>query len=159
MTPNDAPVLKDIHLPPDPSWWPPAPGWWLLAFLLLVLIALIVRFSVPRWQQRQRIIRAMAEFEIIVASFDGQQNHLKLAAELSKYLRRVTLLRSPHAVALSGDAWLDHLDAAAGTQEFRTGIGRVLLDAPYRPAQPFDAPALIALTRRWSRAALRSSHA
>ncbi|MBP6325901.1 MAG: DUF4381 domain-containing protein, partial [Dokdonella sp.] len=24
----DGPQLRDIHLPPDPSWWPPAPGWW-----------------------------------------------------------------------------------------------------------------------------------
>ncbi|QBB71989.1 DUF4381 domain-containing protein [Pseudolysobacter antarcticus] len=159
MNPNDAPVLQDIHLPPDPSWWPPAPGWWLLAFVLFVMIALIVRFSVPRWRQRRRSVRALAEFENIVTSFHGQQNHLKLAADLSQYLRRVTLLRMPHAVALSGDAWLDHLDTAAGTQEFRTGIGRVLLDAPYRPAQPFDAPALIALTRRWTCAVLRSSHA
>ena len=29
------PDLRDIHLPPAPSWWPPAPGWWLLAFVLL----------------------------------------------------------------------------------------------------------------------------
>lgn len=159
MNPNDAPVLQDIHLPPDPSWWPPAPGWWLLAFLLLAVIALVVRFSVPRWRQRRRKIHAMAEFERIVTAFHNQQNHLKLAVDVSQYLRRVTLLRTPHAVAFSGDAWLDHLDAAAGTQEFRTGIGRVLLDAPYRPAQSFDAPALIALTRRWTCATLRSSHA
>ncbi len=159
MNPNDAPVLQDIHLPPDPSWWPPAPGWWLLAFLLLVLIALVVRFSVPRWRQRRRGIGVMAEFERIVTAFHNQQNHPQLAADLSQYLRRVTLLHEPHAAALSGDAWLDHLDAAAGTQEFRQGIGRVLLDAPYRPAQPFDAAALIALIRRWTRATLRSSHA
>ena len=34
------PVLRDIHLPPDPSWWPPAPGWWMLAGLLLLLALL-----------------------------------------------------------------------------------------------------------------------
>jgi len=159
VNPNDAPVLQDIHLPPGPSWWPPAPGWWLVAFLLLVLIALAVRFAVPRWQRRRRGIRVMAEFERIVTAFHNQQNHRKLAADLSRYLRRVTLLHEPRAVAFSGDAWLAHLDAAAGTKKFRTGIGRVLLDAPYRPTQPFDAPALIALTRRWTRATLRSSHA
>ena len=27
----DTLVLRDVHVPPAPSWWPPAPGWWLLA--------------------------------------------------------------------------------------------------------------------------------
>ena len=30
--------LRDIHLPPEPSWWPPAPGWWLLALLLVIYL-------------------------------------------------------------------------------------------------------------------------
>jgi hypothetical protein len=30
--------LRDIHLPPDPSWWPPAPGWWMLAALAAVML-------------------------------------------------------------------------------------------------------------------------
>ena len=32
--PPPGPQLRDIHLPPAPSWWPPAPGWWVLAALL-----------------------------------------------------------------------------------------------------------------------------
>lgn len=159
MNAGDAPTLRDIHLPPDPSWWPPAPGWWLLAILFLTLIGLALLMGLPRWRQRRHGIRVMAEFERIVMAFHTHQNHARVAAELSQYLRRVTLLCQPQAVALSGAAWLAHLDAVADTQEFREGIGRVLLDAPYRAAQAFDAPALIALVRRWVRAALRNSHA
>ena len=41
---TQGPVLRDIHLPPDPSWWPPAPGWWMLA-ALVVTIATINAFN------------------------------------------------------------------------------------------------------------------
>ena len=33
--------LRDVHLPPDPSWWPPAPGWWILAAVIAVIILLV----------------------------------------------------------------------------------------------------------------------
>ena len=35
MTTPAGPVLRDIHLPPEPSWWPPAPGWWILFVLAM----------------------------------------------------------------------------------------------------------------------------
>ena len=39
MNAASGPDLRDIHLPPTPSWWPPAPGWWLLAIVVLIAIA------------------------------------------------------------------------------------------------------------------------
>ena len=57
MNPQDAPQLRDIHLPPDPGWWPPAPGWWLLALLLLLSGVFASRHAwralrVRRWRRR-----------------------------------------------------------------------------------------------------------
>ena len=38
----DTLVLRDVHVPPAPSWWPPAPGWWLLAgVVVLVLLGIV----------------------------------------------------------------------------------------------------------------------
>ena len=39
--------LRDIHLPPEPSWWPPAPGWWLLAAILVAAIVVLTPLILP----------------------------------------------------------------------------------------------------------------
>ena len=77
-----------------------------------------------------------------------------LAAALSQFLRRMALRDMPAAAALSNEHWLQYLDSRLVGDEFARGVGRVLLDAPFRPAQTYDAPALIALVRRWTRSAL-----
>jgi hypothetical protein len=146
MNPTNGPVLRDIHPPAPPSWWPPAPGWWLLAAVLIALLAITFVYLYRKAQQRRRRRELLVEFERAVATTndDGPM----LAATLSKFLRRAQLRATPRAAALSGAAWLAHLDGQAGSEEFSAGVGRALVDAPYRPRADFDAPALIALTRR-----------
>ncbi|MGA8277087.1 MAG: DUF4381 domain-containing protein [Rhodanobacteraceae bacterium] len=156
MNPATGPQLRDIHLPPMPSWWPPAPGWWLLGALLLgaLVIAsvwLLRRWRVWRW--RRRIDSELAE---IAAAHDASADGPRLAAAISQMLRRGTLLVERRAAALPGEAWLEFLDARIGGQDFRRGAGRALIDAPYRRAVEVDAPALTALARRWLARALRT---
>jgi hypothetical protein len=146
------PVLRDIHLPPPPGWWPPAPGWWLLAGLCLGLG--IVAFV--RWRARRRTrLRRRALLHELDRCIDAAHGDAPaLAAALSRFLRRMALRDRPAAAALVGEAWLDYLDARSSGDEFRCGVGRVLIDAPYRPIAAYDSVALIALVRRWTRAAL-----
>jgi len=146
VNPANGPVLRDIHAPLPPSWWPPAPGWWLLAVAIAALLVIISIQLYRKAQVRRRRLALIAEFERAVA--DARDNASTLAATLSILLRRAQLRRAPHAATLSGLAWLDHLDRVTGSDEFTTGVGRVLVDAPYRPRTQFDAPALIALVRR-----------
>lgn len=152
MTPTDGPVLRDIHLPPPPDWWPPAPGWWVLAascLLFLIVTAL-------RWRKLRRLRRqhqaVLRELDRCVAKADG--NAVALAASLSHFLRRMALRDTPEAAAYEGERWLQYLDKRGATEEFRRGIGRVLVEAPYRPAMNYDMTALIALVRRWTRSTL-----
>jgi hypothetical protein len=77
-----------------------------------------------------------------------------LAAALSHFLRRMAARENPQAVAYSGERWLEYLDGRYAGDEFRSGPGRVLIDAPFQPTTDYDAVALIALVRRWTRAAL-----
>jgi hypothetical protein len=160
------PDLRDIHLPPAPSWWPPAPGWWILAIVLLIAIgfgiAILVReVRAQRWRKR-----VIAELDRIAATHASQPDHVQLAADVSQLLRRASRLIEPGAAALEGEAWLDFLDRhfdSASTrsgddQRFRSAAGRALIDAPYRRADDanahVDATQLIALARVWLKRAL-----
>ena len=160
------PDLRDIHLPPAPSWWPPAPGWWIVAIVLLIAIG----FGV-----------AMLVREIRARRWHGASSPSSIASRrcmprspttcvsrptVSQLLRRASRLIEPAAAALQGDAWLDFLDRqfdAASTRArvedaFAPATGRALIDAPYRRADDasaqVDATQLIALARDWLKRAL-----
>ena len=149
MPPDLAVQLRDIHLPADPRWWPPAPGWWLLAGALLLVSVLAWR-HLPGWWRRQRVRRAaLRELRVLSRRPAGELP----MAELSTLLRRVAMSRDPRArvAALTGDRWLEYLDRAAGTREFRHGPGRCLASAPYGGPGPEDAAAVMALAEHWIR--------
>jgi hypothetical protein len=149
------PELRDIHLPQTPGWWPPAPGWWLLAFVLLALLAFGLRHLWRREQRRRWRRRVRAELEQIVATHAASGDSLRLATDLSRLLRRASLLLDARAAALRGEAWLEFLDARMppGAPTFRAAAAEALVDAPFRrPGDGHanvDAPALITLVRRW----------
>lgn len=151
MNAAPGPVLRDIHLPPLPGWWPPAPGWWLLCALLLAGATLAWWKWRPRRQARRRARRVLAEFEQNIAALRDAAQAAMLASALSSFARRLVRECAPHAVALRGEAWLAQLDRIGATDEFSRGVGRALIDAPYRPNAQFDAAALVALMRRWTR--------
>lgn len=142
------PELRDIHLPPDPSWFPPAPGWWLLAMLLIAATAWITRRVVRRVAQRRWQAALQAEVDRIVADHAGHRDPRRATAEISQLLRRAALRLDPPAAAYSGEAWLAWLEAR-GTSGFVEGPGQILVDAPWRRAPEVDTDALFALTRRW----------
>ena len=143
---TQGPELRDIHLPAPPSWWPPAPGWWLLAILAITLCIFLLRYCYRMRQRRLRRRALLAEFERTASA--SQSNLPALAAALSAFLRRLAMHTTPSAATLAGEAWLAHLDARLGGEEFSKGVGRALIEAPYRAQAEFDAPALVALTRR-----------
>ena len=140
------PELRDIHVPAPPSWWPPAPGWWLLAALAVALCVFLFLYFRKRLRQRRRYRAVMAEFERTVETASADTP--ALAAALSAFLRRLAMRGVPSAAAFSGDAWLAHLDTTLGGDEFSKGVGRALVEAPYRTHAEVDKPALIALARR-----------
>ena len=152
MNPAAGPTLRDIHLPPPPGWWPPAPGWWLLG-LAIVLCGIFAFKKLYIMQNTRRTRKAvMTELDRYIDAARGDP--AALAAALSQFLRRMALRDTPAAAALPDERWLRYLDSHLVGDEFARGVGRVLLDAPFRPAQAYDRAALIALVRRWTRNAL-----
>lgn len=175
MSAPAGPDLRDIHLPPAPSWWPPAPGWWLLAIVVVATVAYAIAMLVRALRERRWRRRVAAELERIAASHAAEPDPVRLAADVSQLLRRASLLIEPEAAALNGEAWLAFLDrqfdeprkardengdrsANDAAPRFRTTTGRALIDAPYRrtgdPAASVDASALLGLARSWLRRAL-----
>jgi len=144
LTPTELP-LRDIHLPADIGWWPLAPGWWLLLAMTLLLalgLGLLVRF------RRRRRLRRLALAQLgNLQTLEGNQ----LAAALSRLLRQAALAHFPrHQVAgLTGAAWLQFLDRPFSDQPFQSGVGRCLVEAPYRNDVQVAGPDLLALARRW----------
>ena len=146
MSPAPGPELRDIHLPPPPSWWAQAPGWWLRGGLCLVIVIFTFLYFYKKMQRRRRWRALMAEFDRTVAATNDDAP--ALAAALSGFLRRLSLTDAPASAVLTGDAWLEHLDKRVASDEFSAGVGRALIDAPYRAHADYDASALIALVRR-----------
>lgn len=143
---TQAPVLRDIHLPGQPSWWPPAPGWWLLAALAAIALVLIWRAWAGR-RHRARLQRAL--HDELVALRSERPGAAAQVAAMSLLLRRAAKRYAPHALTLRDQAWLEFLDGDDGARPFSQGAGRLLLDGPYRrDLDPAEAEALAALIER-----------
>ncbi|HWS27736.1 MAG TPA: DUF4381 domain-containing protein [Xanthomonadales bacterium] len=139
--------LRDIHLPPEPSWWPPAPGWWLLAMVLCLLAWHLTRLGLRHWRARQRRLALVAEFDSVL-TLSGSAVQL---AAISQLLRRAARSSDPAAASLVGSAWLEFLDRSADSDSapFSQGPGKLLLDGPYRmDPDPASVAALIAPARQ-----------
>lgn len=145
-TPATGLLLRDIHLPPNPSWWPLAPGWWGVALVLLAVVA----FLLWRWRMhRQRRVlerRMLQEVDVLLAQWHDEPQ--KLASGLHQLLRRGALRYDVGAAHHHGEDWRRTLaiipvDAPTLDQLM------VLEEAMYRPAVSFDTDITLAAVRRW----------
>jgi hypothetical protein len=134
------PALRDIHLPAEPALWPPAPGWWLLAAIVVVLVAYGIHRLVRHVRRHRRHAQVLHELETIVGRWRADSDDVRLAADLSRFLRRLGRAVDPSSVAWEGRRWIEFLD--------RHGDGfdadaASLLDAPYRAHATIDADGLV----------------
>lgn len=148
----ESPQLRDIHLPPSPSWWPPAPGWWGLA-VLLVLVLLLLGWWWRRASRRHRnhgVI--LAQIDAIALRHAGDT--AAFAAGMHRLLRQVVRLYDASAVHARDAAWRE---ALAKVSVDNTTLDRLIsLDtAMYRPGAPLDEAAVTAAMHRWLARALR----
>ena len=137
-------LIEQLTEPAEPPPIPMIPltwGWAVLAALVLAALAYAVRRGI-----RHR--RANAYRRAALALLDGAGDD---PARLAAILRRTALAAYPRVkvASLSGQEWLQFLDAQVGGTAFSTGAGRGLATEPYRPTGP--DPQLRPLVAQWIR--------
>lgn len=150
------PVLRDIHLPAEPSWWPPAPGWWLLAVLALLVFAGLAWVWQRRCRVRQRQRRILGELENLVRRHREDGDRAALLGGLHQLLRRVAREQDAAAVHLRGDAWRHVLARVPVDAATRDSLHR-LEQLIYQPPRSGDENDLVEAARRWLRLAVKPS--
>jgi hypothetical protein len=150
--PQDGPVLRDIHMPPAPSWWPLAPGWWVLLALvcaLAIVLWLIYRGAAKKHRMRERIL---AEIEEVSARHP--HDDAAYAASLHQLLRRAARRYAIDAHSSQGERWKQVLSQVSVDSSIVDAL--MTLDARmYQPHTTFDRARVEAAARRWLDAALR----
>lgn len=150
--PASGPSLRDIHLPPEPSWWPPALGWWVLAGLLL----LAGLTAIWQWRKHRRALhqhrQALLELDRLVMQHRGDGDQAALASGLHQLLRRVARKHDALAAQQRGEAWrqtLARMPVDAATLDRLLALDQQI----YRPPSSFDHAAAVTAVRQWLRLA------
>ena len=111
--------------------------------------------TLATWAAEGCVVHHLVLTDGAKGTWDLDADPVALAAALSLFLRRLAL-RDAHAAAYAGERWLEYLDVCSGGEDFRRGVGRVLIDAPFRAHVDYDSIALIAVVRRFTRSVLAS---
>lgn len=130
--------LRPYQLPEPISWWPPAPGWWLLLAAGLITLAVLLWQRRHARQQHSPATLALRELAALDATYSRNADASAYVRGLSTLLRRFVLVTVPGQApaGLSGERWLRFLADHDDGDTFRSGVGRCLIDAPYR--QPWN---------------------
>ncbi|WP_417500789.1 DUF4381 domain-containing protein [Marinobacter sp.] len=150
MMPNDPlSELRDIHLPQTGGFWPPAPGWWVLAFALLVAIAILI-WALRRRRLKNRWLRqAKAELAILDHSAAKETQWF---AQINGLLKRAARERYPdeNPEALSGEQWaaclLRHLPNGRIAQQ---PVVDALVNSVWQPHPTAEPAQAIEFARIW----------
>ena len=149
MEPTPLP-LRDIHLPPEISWWPPAIGWWILAVTIPLLI--VFAYWLYRRITRKTAIKS-AKLLLLAIKLDKQRGNHQKVQDISQLIRRVAIstTKRTECAGLTGEHWLTFLDRTMKDAPFSQGIGKLLADTPYRPTQPTaeEIAQLVNLCESW----------
>ena len=142
--------LKEIQPPPEPAWWLIAPAH-LIAFFLLIGVAGCI-WLIFRHRKANRLANlAGKELQRISSLYVRNEDSGRLAIELSKWLKQISMLAFParQLESLSGEDWLKFLDESLGNNSFSDGKGKVFGNMIYSKQINLDAEQLLQLCEQW----------
>lgn len=147
-------AFVEIAVPEPVPYTPETPGWWALGLLVAAgLVAGAVRLV--RLHRANAYRRAALEELAVLRRRAAGGDRDAAVAELPALLKRTALGAAPRAsvAGLSGDPWLDWLDAAApGALDApsRAALGTLVVRPPQDTPRTAD-PALFAGAEAWVR--------
>lgn len=150
---NDLP-LRDIHLPDAISWWPPAIGWWLLPIVILAIIFTVYQLMKLKKQALTKPVykkTALLELQRIRNDFNDTQNSINQLRAISTLLRRIVLSYLPRetVASLTGEQWINQLNALSQDTFFSNDLAIFLTCAPYKPSADFNQVDLLNICEQW----------
>lgn len=148
----DSLPLREIHLPPDPSWWPPAPGWWWL--LGAVCAAAVAGYAFYRRQRRMHNWRARVLAQMRQLADRHARDDAAYATALHQLLRQVARRYAADAPYVEGQAW-QHVLARVPVDKITVETLMTLEARMYRRHAPFDRAQVQTAAQRWLQAAWR----
>lgn len=133
MDPAQIP-LRDLHLPTMIGWWPLAPGWWAVIALAAIGLLLLLRNFLKRRARSAARRHALRQLDRLAADYRKHRNAVAFGTEVSELLRRTMLAYASRReiAGLTGEAWLAWLDLDMDEPLFQNGVGKSLLELPYR---------------------------
>jgi hypothetical protein len=116
--------LHGFYQPPPPSWMPQTIGWYVVFGIVILLLVWMGWRAWAHWRHnryRREALRELAQAD---------------SSAIPALLKRTALAVWPRekVASLSGDAWLQFLEAHGRKNSFSSGPGHVLLDLDYRGA-------------------------
>ncbi len=121
---DNLPELRDIHLPTDGvSFWPLADGWWLILGAILLTLVAVKLIMWLRKSSKRLYARYLLNQTI-------NENGAVASVKMSEILRRICVSRYPQAVALSGQEWIDFVNAHSA-DKLDGELAQLLVNAPY----------------------------
>lgn len=140
-------VLRDIHLPPEPTLsWLPESG--------IAMGVLLLAFALWHAWRRRGTRASRAALRTLAALAEAHA----CDADATAFMRGLSRLLRQHAIhcfpragveSMTGTTWLQFLDAHGGAGAFCHGAGALLDERPYQAAGEIDAAALVTLAKRW----------
>jgi len=141
--------LQDIHSAGQPGWWPPAPGWWVLAIILLLVLAFVLRKLTGWLSVRRRRKAWLRALEDLNREYDPAQHPHEYLAGLNRLFRAVAVKAFPGTACarLQGEEWVAFI--ASLMPEGSADKMGALASGPYEPLPSFEAASLNAGASTW----------
>lgn len=150
---NPLDQLRPNHLPDPVSWWPPAIGWWLSAFIILLLLAGALYFTV-RYIRKTRYRRiAIKAGRQLLSGYQQHNDDRRFVNDCNQLLKQTALQAYPkeEIARLHGKGWQQFLTDKSDHNGFIQGAGSALGDSRYQKQQAVDVNALHSITLSWIR--------